>query len=137
MGSRASRVSSFAAASAKGNGINTMPCGERVVTMDYNLSKGDKGYTLTYDWGEEGFYNIYVIEKYVRNDTLFVLIAKAERLHHKCRAGHKGIRKKLPPKTFPQKRVSHIQKQKPKPITSYQKIFAINTQNKSMMAWKL
>lgn len=64
------------------------------------LSAGRMGFALTYDGSMEGFYNIYIIERFVHGDTLYVQIAKAEELSHKCRNGHKGIRPKMPPHSF-------------------------------------
>ncbi len=60
------------------------------------------GYLLSFPDGEEGFYNAYLVEKFVHRDTLTVLVAKAERLSHSCRNGHKGVLKKVPPKIHPQ-----------------------------------
>jgi hypothetical protein len=67
------------------------------------LSDGRMGFALTYDGSLEGFYNIYIIERFVHGDTLYVQIAKAEKLSHSCRNGHKGIRPKIPPHSFPGK----------------------------------
>ncbi len=43
----------------------------------------------------EGYYNLYLIRKEVRNDTLFILTAKAELLNHSCRNGHKDVDEKI------------------------------------------
>ncbi len=43
---------------------------------------------------EEGYYNLYMVQKHVRNDTLLVRVAKAELLNHSCRNGHKHEDKK-------------------------------------------
>jgi len=50
----------------------------------------------------EGYYNLYLIQKEVRNDTLFVQIAKAELLNHACRNGHKDVDKKIRPRIYPE-----------------------------------
>ncbi len=71
--------------------------------VENKLLNGNKGFALTYDGNMEGFYNIYIIERFVHNDTLYVQVAKAEKLSHKCRNGHKGIRPKMPPLYFPDK----------------------------------
>ena len=51
----------------------------------------------------EGYYNLYMIQKNVRNDTLFVQIAKAELLNHACRNGHKDVDEKILPHIYPEK----------------------------------
>ena len=50
----------------------------------------------------EGYYNLYMIQKDVRNDTLFVQIAKAELLNHACRNGHKSVDEKIRPHIYPE-----------------------------------
>jgi len=50
----------------------------------------------------EGYYNLYMIHKDVRNDTLFVQIAKAELLNHACRNGHKDVDEKIRPRIYPE-----------------------------------
>lgn len=65
--------------------------------------KTDEEYThLSFQGKEEGFYNGYLITKYVSNDTLYQNIAKAELLNHSCRNGHKNVRKKIGPYAYPQ-----------------------------------
>ncbi len=59
------------------------------------------GYIISYPGIEEGFYNVYLLEKFAKNDTLTVMVAKAERLSHSCRNGHKGVLKKVTPKIYP------------------------------------
>ncbi len=73
------------------------PSGELI---NHDLLKEDNSLAITYDGSMEGFYNIYMLEKFVKNDTLYIQIAKAERLSHKCRNGHKGIIQKMPPQFF-------------------------------------
>jgi len=51
----------------------------------------------------EGYYNLYIIQRSIRNDTLFVQVAKAELLNHSCRNGHKNE---------DEKRRSHIHPEK-------------------------
>jgi hypothetical protein len=51
----------------------------------------------------EGYYNLYLIQKSVRNDTLFVQAAKAELLNHSCRNGHKDVDKKIMSHIHPEK----------------------------------
>ena len=50
----------------------------------------------------EGYYNLYLIQKSVRNDTLFVQAAKAELLNHSCRNGHKDVDKKIMSQIHPE-----------------------------------
>ncbi len=50
----------------------------------------------------EGYYNLYFVEKQIKNDTLFVNIAKAELLNHSCRNGHKDVDKKIISETYPE-----------------------------------
>jgi len=47
------------------------------------------GYAITYPFKTEGYHNFFLTSKNVKGDTLFIHTAKAERLSHKCRAGHK------------------------------------------------
>jgi len=65
------------------------------------FSTKEKSAFLTYTSKEEGYYNGYLIVKHVSNDTLYVDIAKAEMLNHSCRNGHKNVRKKIGPDTYP------------------------------------
>lgn len=58
--------------------------------------------TLSYESIEEGFYNGYLVVKELRNDTLYICVAKAEMLNHQCRNGHKDVLSLLPPKTYPE-----------------------------------
>jgi len=51
----------------------------------------------------EGYYNLYLIQKELRNDTLFIQAAKAELLNHSCRNGHKDEDKKIRPRIYPEK----------------------------------
>ena len=66
------------------------------------FSTNGKIATLTYPSKDEGYYNGYLIIKEVSNDTLYVNIAKAEMLNHSCRNGHKNVRKKIGPNTYPE-----------------------------------
>ncbi|MGD9898338.1 MAG: hypothetical protein AB7T22_04335 [Calditrichaceae bacterium] len=54
--------------------------------------------TIIYDGNPEGFYNLYLTDKYVSGDTLYIINAKAERLSHKCQNGHKHVLANLQPK---------------------------------------
>jgi len=68
--------------------------------IEGNVSPGQWGYVLTFEGNLEGFYNVYLFEKFVEGGTLNIVVAKAEVLSHKCSNGHAGIRKKMPPKIF-------------------------------------
>jgi len=50
----------------------------------------------------EGYYNLYVIHKRIRNDTLYVQVAKAELLNHSCRNGHKDVDDKILSHVYPE-----------------------------------
>lgn len=73
------------------------PAGEETGQFSIN----SKNAFLTYASTEEGYYNGYLIVKHVSNDTLYVDVAKAEMLNHSCRNGHKSVRKKIGPDTYP------------------------------------
>ena len=51
----------------------------------------------------EGYYNLYLVQKEIRNDTLFIQSAKAELLNHACRNGHKDVDKKIQSRIYPDK----------------------------------
>ena len=51
----------------------------------------------------EGYYNLYLIHKEIRSDTLFIQSAKAELLNHSCRNGHKDVDQKIRPQIYPEK----------------------------------
>ena len=73
------------------------PDGKRI---DGELSQGRRGYVLTFEGNLEGFYNVYLVEKFVVMDTLNIMVAKSEVLSHKCSKGHVGIQEKMPPQIF-------------------------------------
>ncbi len=47
---------------------------------------------------KEGFYNVYLTQRKVRDTRLHVSMAKAEVLKHSCREGHDDVQSKMPPK---------------------------------------
>ncbi len=49
----------------------------------------------------EGYFNAYLIHKKISNDTLYIQVAKADMLNHSCRNGHKNVRTKIGPYTYP------------------------------------
>jgi len=57
---------------------------------------------LTFSNPIEGYYNLYLVKKKIRNDTLFIRTAKAELLNHSCRNGHKDVDKKILPRIYPE-----------------------------------
>jgi hypothetical protein len=71
-------------------------------TLKINKMKDSASSYLTYNFEEEGFHIIYLIHKFVKNNTLVIQIAKANRLSHKCRNGHSGIQKKIDWKSHPE-----------------------------------
>jgi len=60
--------------------------------MNYSLEKGRLGFALIYDFGKEGYNNIFIIDSFVHDHILHVSVAKAERISHKCMNGHKKIK---------------------------------------------
>ncbi len=68
--------------------------------IEGELLHGQWGYVLTYEGNIEGFYNVYLVERFTKGDTLHIMVSKAEVLSHKCSKGHAGIQKKMPPKTL-------------------------------------
>ncbi|MFC1733555.1 hypothetical protein ACFL6I_24920 [candidate division KSB1 bacterium] len=70
---------------------------------EISLNTRDKDLSILYTGEMEGFYNLYLLNQSVRNDTLFVLAAKAERLCHSCRNGHKEVHIKIPYETYPER----------------------------------
>jgi hypothetical protein len=65
------------------------------------LIKNNLGYVVTFPGLKDGFYSIYLVEKFVKNDTLNIRVAKTERMHHSCRNGHDKALVRVKPKTFP------------------------------------
>ncbi len=65
-----------------------------------NVSHGLWGHVLTFEGNMEGFYNVYLFERFVEEETLNIVVAKAEVLSHKCSNGHAGMRKKMLHRTF-------------------------------------
>jgi len=63
--------------------------------IEGNVSHGPLGYVLTFKGDTEGFYNVYLFERFVEGETLNIAVAKAEVLSHKCSNGHAGMRKKM------------------------------------------
>ncbi len=55
---------------------------------------------FVFDNPDEGFYNLFYLDKNVQNDTLFVSCASREMLNHSCRNGHARELKYIPYKTF-------------------------------------
>jgi hypothetical protein len=47
---------------------------------------------------QEGFYDVYLTRRQVRDTRLHVSVAKAEVLKHSCREGHDDVQSKMPPK---------------------------------------
>ena len=52
---------------------------------------------LFFDMPEEGFYNLFMIDRQVEDERLQVSVVKNESLNHSCRAGHDHIEPLLPP----------------------------------------
>lgn len=68
-----------------------------------HLTAFDRSFALTFSEINEGFYNVYLLNQYVANDTLYVIAAKADLSVHSCRKGHdKALLKKIEPKIYPE-----------------------------------
>ncbi len=92
--------------------------------LEYDLSSSDKGFALTYAFDLEGYHNIYLLWKEVRDETLFVHVAKAERLNHKCQNGHRSISGKIKVKSFPEIVPFEIIRNRFKPTEDFHLILA-------------
>lgn len=75
------------------------PDGESVTGK---MEENEFGLIVSFPADKDGFYSIYLLEKFVRNDTLNVRVSKAERMKHSCRAGHDKALIRVQPKTYPQ-----------------------------------
>ncbi len=75
------------------------PDGESVTGK---MEESELGFIVSFPADKDGFYSIYLVEKFVRNDTLNVRVAKAERMNHSCRTGHDQALIRVQPKTYPQ-----------------------------------
>lgn len=73
------------------------PDGEKVKA---ELVNNKLGFIVTFPGNKDGFYSIYLLEKFVKNDTLFIRVAKTERMHHSCRTGHDKALVRVLPKTY-------------------------------------
>ncbi len=74
------------------------PNGNRV---NGKLVNNDLGFVVTFPGSEDGFYSIYLVEKFVNNDTLNIRVAKTERMNHSCRNGHDKALVRVQPKIYP------------------------------------
>ncbi len=60
-----------------------------------------KGYAETkFKMPDEGFYNLFMINNFVKDNTLYSITAKKETLNHSCREGHDGVKEKMPPNLY-------------------------------------
>lgn len=76
--------------------------------------EGQKHSFVAFKMPDEGFYNLYMIEKSVDQETLNVKVAKAEALKHNCREGHDDMQAKMPPKHFDAAQFEIIRERLPK-----------------------
>lgn len=49
---------------------------------------------------EEGFYNLFMVDKQIKDGVLQETVIKNESLNHNCRAGHDHVKEKMPPLFF-------------------------------------
>ncbi|MCP5063214.1 MAG: hypothetical protein GY936_12220 [Ignavibacteriae bacterium] len=72
--------------------------------LDVNgkLAENELGFVVSFPGRKDGFYSIYLVEKFVKNDTLNIRVAKTERMHHSCREGHDKALVRVQPKTYPE-----------------------------------
>ena len=62
--------------------------------------KNRQGYGFRFEMPQEGFYNLYLVERFVEGDVLNVVVTKAEVLKHNCSKGHDHVLENMPPKSF-------------------------------------
>ena len=61
----------------------------------------NQGYAeATFKMPDEGFYNLFMINNFVEDNTLHSITAKKETLNHSCREGHDNVKEKMPPNTY-------------------------------------
>jgi len=49
---------------------------------------------------DEGFYNLFMINSFVEDNTLHSITAKKETLNHSCREGHDDVKEMMPPNSY-------------------------------------
>ena len=60
-----------------------------------------EGYAETkFKMPDEGFYNLFMINSFVEDNTLYSITAKKETLNHSCREGHDDVKEKMPPNLY-------------------------------------
>jgi hypothetical protein len=64
------------------------------------LLTNELGFIVTFPGNKDGFYSIYLLEEFVKNDTLFIRVAKTERMNHSCRTGHDKALVRVQPKIY-------------------------------------
>ncbi|MCW9015031.1 MAG: hypothetical protein OQL06_14770 [Gammaproteobacteria bacterium] len=63
---------------------------------------------------DEGFYNLFMIKRFVEDNTLYSITAKKEVLNHSCREGHDNIKEKMPPNAYEAAPVDIIRERMPR-----------------------
>ena len=66
------------------------------------LLTNDLGFIITFPATKDGYYLIYLLQKYVKDDTLNISVAKVERMFHSCRNGHDKALIRVEAKTYPE-----------------------------------
>ncbi len=65
------------------------------------LAFSNKGYAdITFKMKNEGYYNLFMIDKQVKDGVLQERVIKNESLNHSCRAGHDHVKEMVPPLYF-------------------------------------
>jgi hypothetical protein len=63
--------------------------------MNLGLLKKKHGDRFRFEMPQEGFYNLYLVEKFVAENTLNIVVTKAEVLKHQCSKGHDHTAEKM------------------------------------------
>lgn len=79
------------------------------------LAFSNKGYAdITFKMKEEGYYNLFMIDKQVEDGALQHSVLKNESLNHSCRNGHDHVKDMVPPLYFKETSFDMIRERLPK-----------------------
>lgn len=67
---------------------------------DIEPFKNKQGYGFRFEMPQEGFYNIYLVDRFIEGKSLNIVVTKAEVLKHNCSKGHDHVSQKMPPKSL-------------------------------------
>jgi hypothetical protein len=73
----------------------------------------DQQAQLLFKMPDEGFYNAYLTQRLVENNTLEITIAKAEVLKHSCREGHDHVKDLISPNHLPDVPLEVVRERQP------------------------